>query len=109
MKEEAKVPAKNQQPQKDGDQSLTLDQIMAQQERDTKKGMAAKKQKEAALKASDPLQLNYIRPAAEDIYKKPQTATAPVKKVAAPAKKDQGPPSIYANLEDIMKEQFKKK
>ena len=49
----------------------------------------------------DPLAFNYIKPTEDEIFKNPAPKKAPPKK--------QEPESMYANLEDIMKEQTKKK
>ena len=88
---------------------------MAQQEKETKKQAETRRKKEQEARDRDPLNLNYIKPSADEIYKNPVSAKViPAKPGSAPklvaAKKPvDTTPSIYANLEDIMKDQVKRK
>lgn len=87
---------------------------MQQQEKETKKQADERRRKEAERLARDPLQLNYIKASPEDIFKDPNVAKKALSQKpqanisAAPKKKVDNTPSIYANLEDIMKSQGKK-
>jgi hypothetical protein len=48
---------------------MTLEEIMKQQEKDTKKQAEERRKKDAAIKAQDPFNLDYIKPSSEEIFK----------------------------------------
>jgi len=82
----------NSEEKLDEKPSVSLEEIMAQQEKETKKQAAAKKKQ--TQKKKQGMEYNYIQTDDSEIYK------GPVKKT---------PVGDYPNLEEIMKEQGKKK
>ena len=68
---------KDQKPEeekKSATPSLSLDQIMQLQEKETKKKAEEKRRREIERRSNDPFNLNYITPMPEDIFVNPKAA-----------------------------------